>query len=71
MQRHAEIDKVVLLAVLLESERFVALMASNSKQAVLSNSTRLCMPVKVVQPLKTKVVYSPAVLRDSDSPVMM
>jgi hypothetical protein len=35
-----------------------------------ANSARLCMPVKVLQPVKTKLVGSLAVFGDADNPVL-
>ena len=45
-------------------------MTVNNQHTVGANSARLCMPVKVLQPVKTKLVGSPAVLRDSNNPVL-
>jgi hypothetical protein len=45
----------------------VALMTVDT---VGTNSARLCMPVKVLQPVKTKLVSSPAVFRDANNPVL-
>jgi hypothetical protein len=70
VRRHAESNNLVLLAVLLEFERVVTLVAVDNKQTILSNSMLLCMPVKMLQLLKTKVVRSPAVLGDCDNPVV-
>jgi hypothetical protein len=70
VRRHAESNNLVLLAVLLGSERVVTVRAVDNKQTILSNSTLLCMPVGVLQPLNTKLVCSPAVLRDCDNPVV-
>jgi hypothetical protein len=49
MRRHAESNNSVLLAVLLEIERVVALVAVDNKQTIASYSPRLCMSVKVLQ----------------------
>jgi hypothetical protein len=35
-----------------------------------SSSTFLCVLVKVLQPVKTKLISSPAVLRDGNSPIL-
>jgi hypothetical protein len=48
VRRHAESNNLVLLAVLLEFERVVTLVAVNNKQTIFSNSTLLCMPVKML-----------------------
>jgi hypothetical protein len=60
----------VILAVLREFRRVVALVTVNNQHTVGTNSTRLCMPVKVLQPVKTKLVSSPAVLRDGNNPIL-
>ena len=52
--------KAVVLKILVE----VALMAVQNKQLVFPHLARLCMRVKVLQPLQTKRVVGPAVLRD-------
>jgi hypothetical protein len=51
---------IVVLKLLVE----VALIAVQDKQSVSPNLAHLCMLIKVLQPLKTKLVISPAVLRD-------
>ena len=51
MRRHAESDNLVLLAVLLELKRVVALVAVDNKQTIVSYSPLLCVSVKVLQPL--------------------
>ncbi|KAJ8112139.1 hypothetical protein OPT61_g5427 [Boeremia exigua] len=58
------------LTVLLELDQFVALVAVNNQQTVGTNSTLLCMPVKVLQLLKAKLIGSPAVTRDSNNLIL-
>lgn len=70
MWRHAESNNLVILAVLLEFERVVALMAVDNKQSVATDYLPLCMLIKVLQPLKTKLVSGPAILRDRDYPIV-
>jgi hypothetical protein len=48
VRRHADSDNVVILAVLLEIERVVALMSVNNKQSVGANYPSLCMLIKVL-----------------------
>ena len=48
MRRHAESDNLVLLAVLLEFKRVVALVAINNKQTIASYSPPLCVRIKVL-----------------------
>ena len=47
MRRYVESNNLVFLAVLLEFERVVALIAVNNKQLVATNSAPLCMLIKV------------------------
>ena len=70
MRRHANSYNLVLLAVLLECEQVVALMAVNRKQLVAANYPLLCMLIKVLQPLQTKLICRPAVLRDCNNLVL-
>ena len=48
----------------------MALMTVDNQHTVGANSARLCMPVKVLQPVKAKLVGSPAIFRDADKPVL-
>jgi hypothetical protein len=48
VRRHTESDNLVLLAVLLEFKRVVALVAVNNKQTIVSYSPLLCVSVKVL-----------------------
>jgi hypothetical protein len=63
-RQHTEGNDLVFKAVVLELLVKVALIAVQNKQPVPPHLTRLCMPVKVLQPLQTERVISPAVLRD-------
>jgi hypothetical protein len=47
----------------------VALIAVNNKQLVTAYCTSLCMLDKVLQPGKTKLIGSPAVLTDANPPI--
>jgi hypothetical protein len=47
----------------------VTLMAVNYQQLVAAHHSLLCMLVKVLQPLQTKLICCPAVLRDCDNSV--
>jgi hypothetical protein len=55
---------------MLECERVVALMTVNYEQSVGANYPLLCMLIKVLQLLQTKLVCRPAVLRDCDNPIL-
>jgi hypothetical protein len=70
VRRHADSNNLVLLAVLLECKRVVALMTVNYKQSVAANHPLLCMLVKVLQPLQAKLICCPAVLRNCNNPVL-
>jgi hypothetical protein len=48
VRRHADSNNLVLLTVLLECERVVALIAVNCEQLVATNYSLLCMLVKVL-----------------------
>jgi hypothetical protein len=45
-------------------------MAVQDKQPVQPLLTRLCMRVKMLQPLKTKHVVGPSIVRDRELPVV-
>ena len=64
MSRHTESEDLMLKAVVLKFLVEMALMAVQNKQPVSPNLTRSCMRVKVLQPLKTKRVVCPAILRN-------
>jgi hypothetical protein len=66
MWRHIEGNNLALFTEFLELKRLVALMAINNKQLVTAYCTSLCMLDKVLQPGKTKLVSSPAVLTDAN-----
>jgi hypothetical protein len=66
MWRHIEGNNLALFTEFLELKRLVALMVINNKQLVTAYCTSLCMLDKVLQPGKTKLVSSPAVLTDAN-----
>jgi hypothetical protein len=70
VRRHADSNNLVLLAVLLEYERVVALIAVDNKEPISAYNPPLCMLIKVLQLLQPKLVCSPAVLRDCNNPVL-
>jgi hypothetical protein len=47
VRRHAESNNLVVLAVLLEIERVVALIAVDNKQPISAYNSPLCMLIKV------------------------
>jgi hypothetical protein len=48
VRRHTDSNNLVLLAVLLECEQVVALIAINCEQLVAANYPLLCMLIKVL-----------------------
>jgi hypothetical protein len=48
VRRHAESNNLVILIVLLEFKRFVALIAVNNKQPIGANNSSLYMLIKVL-----------------------
>jgi hypothetical protein len=48
VRRHAESNNLIILAVLLEINQVVALIAVNNKQTIPSYSASLYMPIKVL-----------------------
>jgi hypothetical protein len=59
VRRHAENNNLVFIALLLEFERVMALMTVNDRQQVATNSPPFCMLIKVLYPLKAKLVLQP------------
>jgi hypothetical protein len=68
--RHTESNNLAFLAEVLELKQLVALVAVNNKQPVTTYCTSLCMLDKVLQLGKTKLVSSPAVLANTNSPIL-
>ena len=64
---HTKGNNLVLSAVLVKFRRSVAAVAVKDKQSVHPCCTRLCVSVKVLHPLKAKLISRPAVVADSDS----
>jgi hypothetical protein len=52
VRRHADSNDLVILIVLLEIKRVVALIAVNNEQLIGAYNSPLCMLVKVLQPLQ-------------------
>jgi hypothetical protein len=48
VRRHAESDNLVILAVLLEFKRVIALIAINNKQLMCANNPSLYILIKVL-----------------------
>ena len=67
MQRHAERDNVVLLAIELKFGRVVALVAVEDQQPVFSFRTRCCMVVEVLDPIQAYRIGSPAIVGGCDA----
>ena len=69
MQRYAERDDVVLLAMELEFSRVMALMAIENQQPVFALCTRCCIEVEVLDPIQTYCIGSPAIVGSCNAPV--
>jgi hypothetical protein len=70
VRRHTDSNNLILLTVLLECERVVALIAVDNKEPISAYNPLLYMLIKVLQPLQPKLIYRPAVLRDYNNPVL-
>jgi hypothetical protein len=70
VRRHTDSNNLILLIVLLECERVVALIAVNNKEPISAYNSLLYMLIKVLQPLQPKLIYHPAVLRDYNNLVL-
>jgi hypothetical protein len=66
---HAESNNLVLLAMVRENYRAVALVAVDDKQPVDASRGRLRMAVEVLGPRQRDVVIGPAGRRDSNNSV--
>jgi hypothetical protein len=66
MWRHTEGDNLALFTEVLELKQLVALITINNKQLVTAYYTSLYMLNKVLQPGKTKLISSLAVLTDAN-----
>ena len=69
MRRHTETNNLVLCTVLVKLRRSVATVAVEDKQTIDSCCTRRCVPVQVLQPLKSKLISRPAIVTQRDHPV--
>jgi hypothetical protein len=56
VRRHAESDNLIILTVLLEFKRFVALIAVNNKQPMRTNNSSLYILIKVLQLLQAELI---------------
>ena len=69
MRGHTETNNLVLCTVLVKLRRSVATVAVKDKQTIDSCYTRHCMSIKVLQPLKSKLISRPAIITQRDYPV--
>ena len=69
MRRHAERDDVVLLAIVLEFGRVVALVAVEDQQPISAFRTRCCMEIEVLDPIQAHCIGRPAIFGGCDAPV--
>jgi hypothetical protein len=70
VRRHTESNNLIILTVLLEFKRVIALIAINNEQPICANNPPLYILIKVLQPLQAKLIYCPAVLRDRNNLIM-
>jgi hypothetical protein len=66
---HTQSDDLVVYTELIKLWCSMAPMTVKYEQSPRPNSTRLCVFVEVLYPLKTKLVCCPPVVTNSDSPV--
>ena len=71
MRRHTESDNLVILAVLIKLRCSVALVAVKDEQSVRSSCARLSMSIKVLYPVKAKLVGSPPIVANTKYPVRL
>ena len=64
---HVESNNLVLCAIMVELWRSVATMAVKDKKPIDSSCTRRCMLIKVLYPLKTKLICRLAIVGDADN----
>lgn len=70
MRRHIDSNNLILLVVLLECKRVMALIAVNNKELISAYNPPLCMLIKVLQPLQPKLICCLTVLRDCNNLVL-
>jgi hypothetical protein len=70
VHRHTESNNLIIFVVILKLQRVIALIAVNNKQSVATNYSLLCIPIKVLQLRKPKLISRPAVVRDTNNPVV-
>jgi hypothetical protein len=61
VRRHAQGDNLMFLAVVLKILRLVALIAVNNKELIGTYYPAFSMLVKVLQPLKAKLICCPSI----------
>jgi hypothetical protein len=70
VRRHAESNNLIIFVVILKLQQVIALIAVNNKQLVATNYSLLCMPIKVLQLRKPKLISRLAVVRDTNNLVV-
>ena len=66
IRRYIETNNFVLCTVLVKFRRSMAAVAVKDKQMIDSCYIRLCIFIKVLQPLKSKLISCPAVITQYD-----
>ena len=66
---HTERKDLMFQTVILEILIEMALVTIQNEQPVAANLTRFCIRVKVLQPLQTKRIVCPSILRDRELPI--
>ena len=66
MWGHTEGNNLTLLTEILEFKQLIALVAVNNQQLIASYSSSLCVLNKVLKLGKTKLIYSLAIVANSN-----
>jgi hypothetical protein len=69
VRRHTESNNLVILAELIKLWRSIALMTVKDKESIRALCTGLCVSIKVLHPLKAKLVSCPSIVAESDCPL--
>ena len=70
MRRHADSNNLIILIVLLDYKRIIALITVSCEQLVATKYYLFCILVKVLQLLQPKLICYLAVLRDCNNLIL-